>query len=69
MASKSFHLYTLEPGAEFHDLSAFDFADIFWQAFDVDKLESITIEATRAKDRISIRILNMKHKRRKKRSK
>jgi hypothetical protein len=69
MASNSFHLYRLEPGAEFDDLAPLDFADVMWQAFGKDRLESITIEATRVKGRISIRILNLKHKRRKKQSK
>jgi hypothetical protein len=65
MAADSKNWYTLEPSAEFHDLEALDFADVMWQAFDVEKLESITIEATRATDKISVRILSIKPRRNK----
>jgi hypothetical protein len=66
MAADSKDLYTLEPGAEFHDLDALDFADVIWQAFDVDKLESITIKATRAKTKISVRVTGIKPRRKEK---
>ncbi len=69
MAEDSKDLYALEPHTEFHDLAALDFADVMWQAFDIDKLESITIEATRVNNKISVRILGIKSGRKKKRTK
>jgi hypothetical protein len=64
MVSESSNFYTLEVGAEYDDLSPLDFADVMWQAFDIDRLESITIEAARAKDNIRMRVLDMKPKHR-----
>lgn len=66
MATDPADLYVLEVGAEFDDLSSFDFADVMWQAFDRDKLESITIEATRAKDSLRMRVLDLKPRRERK---
>jgi hypothetical protein len=60
MAREPADLYLLEVGAEYDDLSSFDFADVMWQAFDRDKLESISIEATLIKGRLRMRVLDMK---------
>lgn len=65
MALDPIDLYTLEIGADYDDLSSLDFVDVMWQAFERDRLESITIEATRAKDNIRMRILDIKPKHRK----
>lgn len=62
MATDPFDWYTLEVGTEYDDLSPLDFADVMWQAFDIDGLQSITIKATRARDKIRMRILTMKPK-------
>jgi hypothetical protein len=66
MATDPADWYTLTIGAEYDDLSALDFADVMWQAFDIDRLESITIEATRARDKIRMRVLDVKIRRKKK---
>jgi hypothetical protein len=66
MATNPADWYTLEVGAEFDDLSSFDFADVMWQAFDRDGLESITIEATRVKENIRMRVLAVKPRRKRK---
>jgi hypothetical protein len=69
MTEDSKDLYALEPGTEFRVLDTLDFADVMWQAFDVNKFESITIEATRVKDKIKVRILAMRPTSRKKKAK
>jgi hypothetical protein len=66
MATDPADWYTLTIGAEYDDLSPLDFADVIWQAFDIDRLESITIKATRAKERIRMRVLDMKPERKRK---
>ena len=68
MATEPADLYTLKVGAEYDDLSSLDFVDVIWQAFDRDRLESITIEATRVNDNIRMRVLdiNPKHRKRSK---
>jgi hypothetical protein len=66
MATDPFDWYTLEVGANYDDLSPLDFADVMWQAFDIDGLQSITIEARRARDKIRMRILTMKPERKRK---
>ena len=66
MATDPFDWYTLEVGADYDDLSPLDFADVMWQAFDIDELQSITIEATRVEDNIRMRILALRPKRKKK---
>jgi hypothetical protein len=68
MATELTDLYTLEVGAEYDELSSLDFADVIWQAFDRDRFESISIEATRTEDNIKMRVLDIKPKH-KKRSK
>jgi hypothetical protein len=62
MAREPADLYLLEVGAEYDDLSSFDFADVMWQVFDRDKLESITIEAAQKKGNIRMRVLAVKAK-------
>jgi hypothetical protein len=65
MATDPADLYTLEVGAEYDDLSSLDFADVMWQAFDRDRLESITIEAARVRDNLKMRVLDLRPKRKK----
>jgi hypothetical protein len=66
MAREPADLYLLEVGAEYDDLSSFDFADVMWQAFNRDGLESITVEASLAKDSLRMRVLDMKPRRERK---
>jgi hypothetical protein len=65
MAREPIDLYMLEVGAEYDDLSSLDFADVMWQAFDRDRLESMTIEATRVRDNLKMRVLDLRPKRKK----
>ena len=55
--------YTLIEGAEYNDLFPLDFADVMWQAFEKDKLESMTIEVAHPSERISMRVLSVTRKR------
>jgi hypothetical protein len=62
MATDPTDWYTLTIGAEYDDLSPLDFADVMWQAFDIDRLESITIRATRVRDNLKMRVLDLRPK-------
>lgn len=57
------NLYTLKRGAVYDDLSPLDFSDIMWQAFEKDGLRSLILEISKPTDRIKIRVLGIKRKR------
>jgi hypothetical protein len=67
MRAKPPNLYRLRVGEVYDDLSVYNFVDVLWQAFDKDKLKSLTIELSRmpeSSNRITMRVLHVKRKRR-----
>jgi hypothetical protein len=62
MAPRLLNMYKLRKGAPFEDLFPMDFLDVLWQAFDKDKLESITLELSRNDERIRMRVMETKKK-------
>jgi hypothetical protein len=63
MKAKPPTLYKLRVGEIYDDLHVHDFVDVLWQAFDKDLLTSLTIELTKPSDRITMRVLHVKRKR------
>jgi hypothetical protein len=59
VASRSPNFYKLKKGATFNDLFPMDFLDILWQAFEKDKLETITLEISRPKKRIKMMVVDV----------
>jgi hypothetical protein len=57
MASDSPDFYKLEVGAEYDDLFPRDFVDVMWQAFEKDKLASLTIKISKPTERIKMRVV------------
>jgi hypothetical protein len=64
MASNPPDFYALKKGAVYDDLFPLDFADVMWQAFEKDGLESLTLEVSKPSERIEMRVLDVKRKRR-----
>jgi hypothetical protein len=46
----------------YSDLFPRDFADVVWQAFEKDKLESITLKISKPTARIKLQIVDVKQK-------
>jgi hypothetical protein len=63
MKAKPPTLYRLRVGEVYDDLHVHDFVDVLWQAFDKDFLKSLTIELSKPSDRMTMRVLNVKRKR------
>jgi hypothetical protein len=62
MASQPPNMYKLREGAIFSDLFPRDFADVMWQAFEKDNLESITLEISKHRGRLKLRVVEVVRK-------
>jgi hypothetical protein len=63
MRTKPPTLYRLRVGEVYDDLHVHDFVDVLWQAFDKDFLKSLTIELSKPSERMTMRVLHVKRKR------
>jgi hypothetical protein len=59
VASRPPNLFKLRKGNVFDDLFPRDFADVMWQAFERDKLESITLEISKPTERMRMLIIDV----------
>jgi hypothetical protein len=62
MASNAPDLYTLKSGVEYDDLFPLDLEDILHQAFEKDKLESLTIKLSKSSEHFKMKVLAVKHR-------
>jgi hypothetical protein len=56
------NFYTLKPGVEYDDLFPLDFIDVLHQAFEKDRLESVTIKLSKSTERVTMRVLAIKRR-------
>lgn len=66
MKTKPPTLFRLRVGEVYENINVHNFVDVLWQAFDKDKLKSLTVELSgmpESSNRITMRVLHVKRKR------